>query len=68
MDLAVRGRMPDCHWTPLNFFELSVKDYFLDLRLAANRVLQGYEKINPPYGLGDILLFLNDKGVFPKTT
>ena len=62
MDLAVRGRMPDCHWTSLNFFELSVKDYFLDLRLAANRVMQGYEKINPPYGLGDILLFLNDKG------
>ena len=62
MDLAVRGRMPDCHWTSLNFFELSPKDYFLDLRLAANHVMQGFEKISPPYGLGDVLLFMNPEG------
>ena len=62
LDLAARGRMPDCHWTSLNFFELSVKDYFLDLRLAANRVVQGYEKVAPPYRLGDVLLYLNAEG------
>ena len=62
LDLAAKGRMPDCHWTSLNFFELSVKDYFLDLRLAANRVMQGYEKISPPYRLGDVLLYLNPAG------
>ena len=54
--------MPDCHWTSLNFLELSVKDYFLDLRLAANRGIQGYEKISAPYRLGDVLLYLNHEG------
>ena len=62
LDLAAKGRMPDCHWTSLNFFELSMKDYFLDLRLAANRVIQGYEKVSPPYRLGDVLLYLNPAG------
>lgn len=62
LDLAARGRMPDCHWTSLNFFEVSVKDYFLDLRLASNRVMQGYEKVSPPYRLGDVLLYLNPEG------
>ncbi len=62
LDLAARGRMPDCHWTSLNFFELTVKDYFLDLRLAANRLMEGYEKVSPPYRLGDVLVFLNPAG------
>ena len=62
LDLATRGRMPDCHWTSLNFFELMPKEYFLDLRLAANHLMQGYEKVERPYRLGDVLVFLNPEG------
>ena len=62
LDLASRGRMPDCHWTSLNFFELTPKEYFLDLRLAAHRLMEGYEKVSPPYRLGDVLVFLNPEG------
>ena len=62
LDLATRGRMPDCHWTSLNFFELTPKEYFLDLRLAANHLMQGYEKIGSPYRLGDVLVFMNPDG------
>ena len=61
-DLAARGRMPDCHWTSLNFFELTPKEYFLDLRLAANHLMQGYEKVGTPYRLGDVLVFMNPEG------
>ena len=62
LDLATRGRMPDCHWTSLNFFELTPKEYFLDLRLAANHLMQGYEKVSTPYRLGDVLVFMNPEG------
>ena len=62
LDLATRGPMPDCHWTSLNFFELTPKEYFLDLRLAANHLMQGYEKVGAPYRLGDVLVFMNPEG------
>ena len=62
LDLATRGRMPDRHWTSLNFFELAPKEYFLDLRLAASRLMQGYEKVGTPYRLGDVLVFMNPEG------
>ena len=61
-DLAVRGRMPDCHWTSLNFFALTPQDQYLDLRLAANRVMEGYAQISLPGELGDVLVFLNPEG------
>jgi hypothetical protein len=61
-DLAVRGRMPDCHWTSLNFFALTPQDQYLDLRLAASRVMEGYAPIDAPSHLGDVLLFLDRNG------
>lgn len=69
LDMAVTGRMPDCHWTTLNFFNHRPKDILLDLRLVASRVLQGYEKVEPPYQYGDALFFLdqNNQGVHSCT-
>lgn len=61
-DMATTGRMPDCHWTTLNFFNYRAQNVFLDLRLATTEVLKGYEKVEPPYQYGDALIFLNKKG------
>ena len=61
-DLATRGRMPDCHWTALNFFSRSPQDYYLDTRLASRRVIENYATIAPPYRFGDVLFFNNAAG------
>lgn len=62
LDMATTGRLPDCHWTTLNFFNYRSQNVFLDLRLATTRVLKGYEKVQPPYAFGDALIFLNKAG------
>jgi hypothetical protein len=62
LDMATTGRMPDCHWTTFNFFSFQPQNIYLDLRLAANRLLEGYEKVDPPYRYGDALVFLNKDG------
>jgi hypothetical protein len=59
MTTALDGRMPDCHWTSLNFFNHKPKDYYLDTRLAANCVLESYLKVDPPYHFGDVLMFMD---------
>ena len=60
-DFAVgaKGRFPDCHWTSLNFFNATANDEYLDMRLAAARLVQAYATIEPPYRYGDILCFLD---------
>ena len=62
LDLATTGRLPDCHWTTFNFFSFHPQNIFLDLRLAANRLLEGYDPVEPPYKYGDALMFLNKSG------
>ena len=62
LDLATTGRLPDCHWTTFNFFSFHPQNIYLDLRLAANRLLEGYTKVPPPYKYGDALIFLNAEG------
>lgn len=57
-DFAAYGDMPDCHWTTLNFFNFRVKNVFLDERLAARQVLEGYSAVEPPYQFGDALIFI----------
>lgn len=61
MELGLKGRFPDCHWTSLNFFNLVPKDYFLDTRLAAAHLIENYNPVDGPYRFGDVLCFL-DKG------
>lgn len=59
LDAALEGRMPDCHWTSLNFFRAKPKEYYRDTRLAADCVLQTYIKVDPPYQFGDVLMFMD---------
>mgnify|MGYP001481652416 CR=1 FL=1 len=62
LDLATTGRLPDCHWTTFNFFSFYPQNIYLDLRLAADRLLEGYDPVEPPYKYGDALIFLNKAG------
>lgn len=62
MELAVMGRMPDCHWSSLNFFNYKPREYYLDTRLATTAVLENYNRIEPPFEFGDVLMFLNAHG------
>ncbi|WP_038158989.1 hypothetical protein [Verrucomicrobium sp. BvORR106] len=62
MELAIMGRMPDCHWTSLNFFNHYARQYFLDTRLAADHVLNSYDRVPAPYEFGDVLMFLDVHG------
>jgi hypothetical protein len=57
-ELAIKGRMPDCHWSSLNFFNYEPRDYYLDTRLASSHVLENFEPATAPYRYGDKLLFL----------
>ncbi len=61
-DLATSGKLPDCHWTTLNFFNDQPENLFLDTRLATTRVLQSYRKVEPPYAFGDALFFVSKEG------
>lgn len=60
-ELAINGRMPDCHWTSLNFFNYNPENLFLDTKLIASRVLQNYSQVKPPYRYGDILFVMNNE-------
>jgi len=59
--MGLKGRLPDCHWTSLNFFEEEPKDLYLDSAKASEYLLADYVAIDPPFKFGDILCFL-DKG------
>lgn len=59
MELGLKGRFPDCHWTSLNFFNQIPQDYYLDTRLAANHLTQNYQTVEAPYKYGDVLCFLD---------
>jgi len=61
-DLELTGRTPNCHWTSLNFFNYTPQGIYLDLKLAANRVLAGYSRPTDGPAFGDVLLFVDAKG------
>lgn len=58
LELAMHGRMPDCHWSSLNFFNYEPRQYYLDTRLAASHVLENFVEVDGPYQFGDVLFFL----------
>ena len=62
LESARDGRLPDCHWTTLNFFNATPQQYYRDTRLASQRVMEGYRRIEPPYRFGDALMFMNAAG------
>jgi hypothetical protein len=59
LDLGLKGRFPDCHWTSLNFFNPEPKDTYLDTRQAAEHLLRDYAAVDAPYKYGDVLCFLD---------
>lgn len=63
LDQAVNGRLPDCHWTSLNFFNNTPRAYYLDTRLAAGALLSQYEPVSAPYRFGDVLTFQSGDSV-----
>ena len=60
--MAVQGRMPDCHWTALNFFSHMPKQFYLDTRLAATEILRVYERVDSPRQYGDLILLMHPSG------
>ncbi len=58
--MGLKGRLPDCHWTSLNFFEEEPKDLYLDSAKASQHLLSDYVAIDPPFKFGDILCFLDN--------
>lgn len=57
-----QGSLPDCHWTTLNFFNYEPQNYYLDARSATSAVLENFEKTDPPYRIGDVLMFMDGEG------
>jgi hypothetical protein len=62
-DLAMMGRLPDCHWATLNFFNAVSEQHYLDQRLATTAILENFDRVNPPYHFGDILMFVTSDDV-----
>lgn len=60
--MASEGRLPDCHWTSLNFFNFSPEPYLLDTRLATSTVREEFENVEAPYQYGDVLMFIRRDG------
>ncbi|MCB1225705.1 MAG: hypothetical protein KDK99_07855 [Verrucomicrobiales bacterium] len=60
ISMATDGRMPDCHWTSLNFFNYNPQGIYLDERLAATAVMERFDRVDPPYQYGDVIMFITD--------
>jgi hypothetical protein len=59
LELGMHGRMPDCHWSSLNFFNYEAQECYLNTRLAASHLLESYETVEAPYRYGDKLFFID---------
>lgn len=60
--MAVQGRMPDCHWTALNFLSHMPRQFHLDTRLAATELLRAYVQIESPAQFGDLVVLMQPDG------
>lgn len=63
LGLAVEGRFPDCHWTSLNFFNYSPESIYLDDALATSAILERFDRVDPPFQFGDVLIYLSGDDV-----
>ncbi len=59
---AKEGKLPDCHWTSLNFFKFDPEPSLLDTRLATSTVREEFKRVDGPYRYGDILMFIRSDG------
>jgi hypothetical protein len=53
------GYLPDCHWTALNFFNSEPLERLADPVQATAYVQEHFERVAPPYQLGDVLFLAN---------
>lgn len=51
------GYLPDCHWSSLNFFNTQPIERLSDPPQATAYTLENFERVSPPYELGDVLFF-----------
>ena len=59
---AIGGKMPDCHWTAVNFFAINYQPYYLDGRSGFIDLLGTYNSIPEPTQLGDLICFIRKDG------
>jgi hypothetical protein len=55
-------KLPDCHWTALNFFKLSPDPKMSDVEYAGRFLSDNYYEIAQPAIAGDLLLLLDPQG------
>ena len=55
-------KMPDCHWTALNFFSPNPDPRMSDNDYASRRIAEDYYEIAKPGLSGDLILLLNSEG------
>ena len=58
LSMAVEGKLPDCHWTALNFFNYNPETIYLEEMFAASGLLTDFDTIDDPYRFGDLLVFV----------
>lgn len=58
LSMAVEGKLPDCHWTALNFFNYNPETIYLEEMFAASGLLTDFDTIDGPFRFGDLLVFV----------
>lgn len=58
LSMAVEGKLPDCHWTALNFFNYNPETIYLEELFAASGLLSDFDTVDEPYRFGDLLVFV----------
>lgn len=58
LSMVVEGKLPDCHWTALNFFNYNPQTLYLEELFAASGLLTDFDMIEPEYKFGDLLVFV----------
>ncbi len=61
-ELAISANMPDCTWTALNFFSSTPLNYHADDNMFLTRINEDYDKVDPPYAFGDVLMYFAPEG------
>lgn len=56
------AKMPDCHWTALNFFSANPDARMSDNDYASRRIAEDYYEVGTPGLTGDLVLLLNTEG------
>jgi len=59
LSMVVEGKLPDCHWTALNFFNYNPQTLYLEEVFAASGLLTDFDMIESNYKFGDLLVFVS---------